>query len=158
MPSNVSIRSLEPRDILLCEEILNSLPQWFGLEDANAQYLRDLALLPSFVALERGEVVGFMALRYHNPLASEVRVLAVRPDRHRSGIGRALVRHAGAELARNGVKLLQVKTLGPSDPDPGYQDTRAFYMALGFIPLEETTALWGEAQPCLIMVKPLSGV
>ena len=141
MPAAVSIRPLEPRDIPQCEEIFRGLPQWFGFADVNAQYVRDLASLPSFVALE----------------GSEVHVLAVRRSQHRSGIGRALVRHSEADLARNGVKLLQVKTLGPSNPDAGYRSTRAFYSALGFIPLEETTALWGETQPCLIMVKPLPG-
>lgn len=30
-----------------------------------------------------------------------------------------------------------------------------FYEAMGFLPLEETD-LWGEATPCLIMVKPLT--
>jgi hypothetical protein len=48
-----------------------------------------------------------------------------------------------------------VKTLGPSHPDVHYARTRSFYEALGFIGLEETTAFWGEANPCLIMVKAL---
>jgi ribosomal protein S18 acetylase RimI-like enzyme len=117
--------------------------------------VRDLESLPAFVAIGQGRVVGFLALRHHNPLASEVHVLAVRRERHRSGIGRALVRHAEDELIRSGVRLLQVKTLGPSNPDPGYKETRAFYSALGFIPLEETKTFWGEDNPCLIMVKPL---
>ena len=154
-PSDVSIRPLEPRDIPSCEEILRGLPQWFGFPDVNAQYVRDLESLPAFVAIGQGRVVGFLALRHHNPLASEIHVLAVRRERRRSGIGRALVRHAEDELARSRVRILQVKTLGPSHPDSGYKETRAFYSALGFIPLEETKTFWGEDNPCLIMVKPL---
>jgi hypothetical protein len=42
-----------------------------------------------------------------------------------------------------------------SHPDVNYARTRSFYEALGFIGLEETTAFWGEANPCLIMVKVL---
>jgi ribosomal protein S18 acetylase RimI-like enzyme len=156
MSSELSIRPLEPQDIPSCEEILRHLPEWFGIEEALVQYVRDLESLPGFVALGRGEILGFIALRHHNPLASEIHVLAVRRDRHRSGAGKALVLHAESELTRNKGKLIQVKTLGPSHPDPGYSATRAFYAALGFIPLEETTAMWGENQPCLIMVKPLS--
>jgi len=34
--------------------------------------------------------------------------------------------------------------------------TRSFYAAMGFLPLEETTAFWGEDQPCLAMVKVLA--
>jgi hypothetical protein len=47
-----------------------------------------------------------------------------------------------------------VKALGPSHPSINAR-TRSFYEALGFIALEETTAFWGEANPCLIMVKVL---
>jgi ribosomal protein S18 acetylase RimI-like enzyme len=155
MPFDISIRPLEPQDIPTCEEILRGLPEWFGFEEALVQYVRDLESSPSFVALGQGEILGFIALRHHNPLASEIHVLAVRRGYHRSGIGKALVQHAESELAWGKVKLLQVKTLGPSHPDPGYEATRAFYFALGFIPLEETKAFWGENQPCLVMVKPL---
>lgn len=81
--------------------------------------------------------------------------MAVDRGRHRTGIGRRLVVRAGAKLRREGVALLQVKTRGPSAPDPDYEKTRAFYDALGFLPLEETTAFWGEADPCLVVVKPL---
>jgi GNAT superfamily N-acetyltransferase len=121
------------------------------------QYVRDLKSLPGLVAVNDREVVGFIVLRRHNPQAGEVRVMAVHRDHRRRGIGRALVEATGRELAGE-VRLLQVKTLGPSHPDEGYKQTRAFYAAMGFIPIEETTAFWGEKQPCLIMVKPLPEV
>jgi hypothetical protein len=60
-----------------------------------------------------------------------------------------------ADARRSGVRLLEVKTLGPSHPDLGYARTRHFYETIGFLPLEETD-LWGEQNPCLIMVKPLA--
>ena len=47
-----------------------------------------------------------------------------------------------------------VKTLGPSDHDEGYERTRRFYGACGFVPLEEIHGLW-EHNPCLLMVKRL---
>ena len=52
--------------------------------------------------------------------------------------------------------MLEVKTLGPSHPDPGYARTRRVYEKMGFLALEETD-LWGEDTPCLIMGKPLGG-
>jgi len=61
---------------------------------------------------------------------------------------------AEAYLRDRGVEYLQVKTLGPSDPDPGYARTRAFYEARGFVPLEELHGLW-EDNPCLLLVKRL---
>ena len=37
--------------------------------------------------------------------------------------------------------------------DENYARTRAFYLAMGFRPLEEFTQLWNEQNPCLLMVK-----
>ena len=60
------------------------------------------------------------------------------------------------DAREGGVRLLEVKTLGPSHPDPGYARTRRFYAKMGFLALEATN-LWGEDTPCLIMVKSLAG-
>jgi N-acetylglutamate synthase-like GNAT family acetyltransferase len=153
--AGVNIRALRRADVDGCERVLRSLPRWFGIEESNRRYLRDLEDLPTLIAEADGEVIGFLTIRDHNPVASEIHVLAVHHDRRRSGIGSMLVTAAEAEVLARGVRLLQVKTLGPSNPDEGYRQTRAFYHALGFLPLEETTAFWGEAQPTLIMVKLL---
>ena len=67
-----------------------------------------------------------------------------------------MVQAREADARAEGVRLLEVKTLGASHPDPHYARTRHFYEAVGFLPLEETD-LWGEGAPCLIMVKPLPG-
>ena len=153
----MKIRRLEPADIGACERILRALPEWFGIEESNRAYIRDLDTLPSYVAIADGEVVGFLSLKHHFPAKSEIYVLAVERSLHRQGVGRALVERAEAGLRAAGVALLQVKTLGPSHPDDAYRKTREFYAALGFLALEETTALWGPDNPSLIMVKVLGG-
>lgn len=56
----------------------------------------------------------------------------------------------------DGVRRLQVKTLGPSHPDAGYARTRHFCEECGVLPLEEAD-LWGDDHPCLFMRMPLSG-
>jgi len=48
-----------------------------------------------------------------------------------------------------------VKTRGPSSPNIFYARTQAFYEAMGFTPLLETTAFWGERDPTLLLVKYL---
>ncbi len=58
------------------------------------------------------------------------------------------------DLLADGVELLQVKVLGPSQPDASYEQTRQFYARMGFQPLEEIHDLW-PGNPCLIMVKIL---
>jgi GNAT superfamily N-acetyltransferase len=93
--------------------------------------------------------------RRHFRQSAEIHLMAVQPHLHRQGVGRALVTALIADLIADGCQLLQVKTRGPSQPDAGYARTRQFYAALGFLPLEETTELWGPRDPCLMMVKVL---
>ena len=148
------VRGLQTTDIAACETILRGLPKWFGFEETNRGYILGLETLPAFVALHDGEIVGFLSLRHHNPFTSEIEVMAVDARRHRKGAGRALLRAAEDSLHPALTRLLEVKTLGPSNPDEGYRMTRAFYEAMGFLPIEEIN-LWGPDQPCLIMVKVL---
>jgi GNAT superfamily N-acetyltransferase len=138
------------------ERILAQLPDWFGLEESNANYVAEAAHLPSWAALdERDEVVGICLVRRHSDVAAEIDLLAVLPKLHRHGIGRQLVDAVMDKLEHEGVRLLQVKTFGPSGDSEEYERTRAFYAALGFLPLEERTDIWDEDNPCLISVKPL---
>jgi ribosomal protein S18 acetylase RimI-like enzyme len=138
-----------------CEPILRSLRPWFGIEEANAQYLRDIETLPTFLAEVDGGVVGFLTIREHSEYAAEIHIIGVRPEMHRRGVGRALLLEAERYLRERGIEYLQVKTLSASHPDEGYARTRAFYEAVGFRPLEELPDLWGPANPCLLMVKRL---
>jgi ribosomal protein S18 acetylase RimI-like enzyme len=146
---------LAPQHVPACAAILRALPDWFGMEEAREQYVVDLPGLEAYVAVQAEAVLGFIALRPHSPYAVEIHVMAVAPAFHRRGVGRALVAHAEGLLRARGVEYLSVKTLGPSRPDAHYAATRAFYAALGFRLLEETTAFWGEENPTLVMIRRL---
>ena len=139
-----------------CEPILRELPDWFGIEEATAQYVRDIETLPTFLASIGDLDIGFLSIRRHFDTAAEMHVLGILPQYHRRGIGRAMVRHAEQWLAESGVRYLQVKTLSPSRPCEHYERTRQFYLALGFVPLEEFPTLWDERNPCLQMIKVIS--
>ncbi len=139
----------------VCEPILRSLPAWFGIEEAIIQYTADIDHLPTFLAWETGEVIGFLSIKHHYPTSAEVLVMGIRQNMHRKGLGRALLHQAEVWLKKQGVEYLQVKTLGPSCPDENYIKTRAFYLAMGFTPLEEFRQIWDEKNPCLILIKRL---
>lgn len=53
-------------------------------------------------------------------------------------------------------RLLLVKTLAATHPSPEYAGTRAFYRAVGFMPLTVLPKLWDPANPCLLMVRSLT--
>jgi ribosomal protein S18 acetylase RimI-like enzyme len=138
------------------ERLLRALPEWFGIERSLREYVEDARSLPTYVVRDDGgTVVGILLVKRHFPTAAEVHLMAVDPAWHRQGVGRALVAAAEADLAADGVRILQVKTLGESRPNEHYDRTRRFYLALGFQPLEEFVDLWDEGNPCLLLVKPL---
>lgn len=100
-------------------------------------------------------MLGLISGRRHFPECAEIELLAVRPDRHRRGVGRALVDAFAAHHAGEGVRIIEVKTLGPSHPDEGYARTRAFYLGIGFLRIEETD-LWGDDNPALFLCRPVA--
>jgi GNAT superfamily N-acetyltransferase len=141
----------------LCGRVLAALPTWFGIPESVADYVAGADAHPTVVACTEGEDVGILTLVTHTPYAAEVYVMGVLPHRHRRGIGRAMLERAEDWLSERDIEYLQVKTLSPRHPDPGYAKTRAFYLACGFRPLEEFLDLWGADQPALQMVKALGG-
>lgn len=155
--SNSEIVCTDPSSGLAaaCEPILRALPEWFGIEAATQQYIRDIETLPTILAKRHGQTLGFLTLKLHTLYAAEIYVIGVRPEAHHRGIGRALLEQAEVYLRRQGIEYLQVKTLSAAHPDPGYARTRAFYQAMGFRPLEELPDFWNAENPCLVMIKKL---
>jgi GNAT superfamily N-acetyltransferase len=145
------------------ERLLRLLPGWFGIDSSNAEYVERARELPAYLAWPGAEQLArggprrpsgaLLAIR-HFPWAAEIYLMAVDPGMHRRGVGRALVATLEADLIADGVEFLQVKTLGPSLPDAGYDKTRQFYTRMGSRPMEEITGLW-PGNPCLIMIKTL---
>lgn len=139
--------------------VLDTIPEWFGYEESNADYVAKASTLLNVVARDGDgdgdDVVGVCLVIRHNPLAAEIDLLAVSRAHHRRGIGRAILGHLEPELRADGVRMLHVKTRGQSIPDEGYARTQAFYVGMGFIPLEERTDIWGPDDPCLLMAKSL---
>ncbi|WP_158280964.1 N-acetyltransferase [Promicromonospora sp. AC04] len=161
-------------------DILEELPEWFGIDRFTYEYVEAAAKFPNYVAVAAPEaspgsappgssgpgvgadggaistedVLGVLLLDQRYPTSAEVHLLAVRRKHHRAGIGRTLLERVEDDLRAQGVRLLSVKTFGPSAPDPGFDQTRAFYSAVGFHPVEEFPDLWVDS-PCLLMVKAL---
>ncbi|BAY80928.1 hypothetical protein NIES267_03930 [Calothrix parasitica NIES-267] len=71
----------------VCEKIIRSLPEWFGIEVEIIQYVKDIEKLPTFIAIKDNETIGFLTVKQHNQFAAEVYVMGVLPQFHRKGIG-----------------------------------------------------------------------
>ena len=101
-----------------------------------------------------GESVGVLLLQPHFRESVEVYVMAVRKGYLRQGIGRRLLAAVEADARAFGARLVVVKTIGPSDPNPRAGATRAFYRDVGFLPVEEFDNVW-DGRPALMMIKAL---
>lgn len=147
---------VERQDPSAVERLLRSLPDWFGIEESIVQYVGDATAIPTYLALDAAteDVLGALLLSRHFPGCAEIHLLAVDPLHHRRGIGSALIRHAEDMSRADGVRILEVKTQGPSMPDENYAETLQFYRSMGFEPVEEIHGLWGDI-PCLLLVKSL---
>lgn len=138
--------------INISEKVLNQLPAWFGIPSSTAEYVRESSKMPFWAAYEKGNAVGFISVKENNEYTSELYVMGIEENYHHKGIGRQLFEECYAYCKEKGKEFIQVKTLDASNPDPSYAKTRKFYSALGFRPLECFTELWGEGNPCLIMI------
>jgi len=139
-----------------CEAVLRSLPEWFGIEEALCMYASDTARLPTFALSEEGAVVAFLSLMQHFADSWEIHCVAVHSSARNRGHGKALLKHSEEWLVAQGVKFLQVKTVAHTSKNAAYAETRRFYAASGFTPLEVFPLLWAPQNPALQLIKVLN--
>jgi len=136
-----------------CEKILRALPEWFGIENSLIQYAKDADVMPTMLVKDNNNDVGFLTINKHFPESAEIHCMGILPRYHRKGIGKLLIKKLENYLVKEGVKILQVKTVSAGRDCSAYAKTRAFYKAVGFIQLEVFPDLWDKANPCLLLVK-----
>ena len=150
-----TVAPIETNKRAVCLDVLRALAEGLGLPRAIVDYARAVEELPMFGFGVDGEIVGFLSLKFHAPAAAEAYVLGVKKPWQRQGVGKKLFAAAETSCREADVKFLTVKTLAAGHPDPLYARTRAFYEAIGFLPLEIFPTLWDADNPCLLMVKAL---
>lgn len=156
MTPEIQVRVQEHGSGEICRSVLASLPTWFGIPESVEDYVAKANEHPTVVATVDGDDLGILTMVVHTPYAAEVYAMGIRPERHRHGVGRQMLAVAETWLRERDIEYLQVKTLSPRHPDPGYVKTREFYFAVGFRPLEEFPDLWQPENPALQMVKTLA--
>ena len=139
----------------ICNSILRSLPLWFGIEAAIVDYVNDVQSMETWAVHEGDFAIGFASINKHFSKSAEIHVMGIRQEFHRKGIGHQLIEAIERDLGSHGFQFLTVKTLSDSRPNKEYDQTRNFYLKSGFTQLEEFKTLWGEANPCLLLVKNL---
>ena len=137
----------------ICNTILRSLPNWFGIEESIVEYVSGVASYPFYCAFHNNTPAGFVSILPHNPHTAAIYVMGIQENFHRQGIGQQLVKICENYCRTHNMEFLTVKTMDASHPDPFYKKTRLFYEAMGFKPLEVFLTVWGEDFPCLFLAK-----
>lgn len=131
--------------------VLESLPEWFGIESAREKYIEDSAEQTMIAAFDGEKEVGFICLNETGGDTVELHVLGVLKEYHHKGIGSKLFKKARKIAAASGYSFIQVKTVAMGKY-PEYDATNKFYLSLGFKEFEVIPELWGEENPCQIYV------
>lgn len=135
----------------IAREILEALPDWFGIPEAREAYISDSEKQIFFAAMEGGSPKGFLCLKETGKNTVELAVMGVLKELHRRGIGRELFLAARERARQAGYSFLQVKTVEMGHYQE-YDDTNRFYLSLGFQEFEVFPTLWDECNPCQIYV------
>lgn len=134
--------------------LLGGLPEWFGVPENAARHAEAARANPTWLAREGRDAVGALVLTSPTDEACDLHLLAVRRDRHRRGVGLALIEAAEAHARGLGARFLTVRTPGPSASSARHAETRAACRALGFAALAELDGVW-EGTPMLLMGRPI---
>lgn len=106
-PFFVDLASVTGRGAV-CRETLDTVPSWFGLPEANDTYVAFVDTHDTWIAYSANrEPIGFISGQLHFPETAEIEIMAMRPEWHRRGVGRALVDAFEAHHRRMGIRSRQ---------------------------------------------------
>jgi len=114
-----------PQLFALAKSTFADLPGW-----SDERVLRVLKRDLVFVARERGQAAGYVALRRQEDGPIVVEQLFVAPGHERRGIGRRLLAYAEGYAIAQRARSLQIVV------EEGNEKARSFYRRSGFLPLE----------------------
>ena len=138
----------------ITRQVLEALPDWFGIPEAREDYIKNSAEQLFFAAIEQDGAVGFIYLYETGKDTVELYVMGVLKEYHRRGIGRELFEAAKTCAVNQGYSFMQVKTVQMGKYKE-YDDTNCFYIEMGFKEFEVFPTLWDECNPCQIYVMTL---
>ena len=136
----------------ISREILNDLPEWFGMPESTEEYITDSQDKPFIACFMDNEAVGFVVLNATSEDCADIFVMGIKKKYHRMGIGTKL-NDAYEKLAKKlGYTYTQVKTVQTGHYKE-YDITNNFYKSVGYKELEVFPTLWDEWNPCQIYIK-----
>ncbi len=136
--------------------LVEGLPEYFT-SDVPAKAVQDANAHGAWVIEDSGTVVGVAVARRSSPSGAEILWLAVASDLRRQGCGTRLLDRVLEDLAADGVRVVEAKTLDVSAGYEPYVATRAFWDTRGFVHIDTIDPLpgWEPGNPAAIYVAAL---
>ncbi|MEB3011697.1 GNAT family N-acetyltransferase [Parvimonas sp. D2] len=136
----------------ISREILNDLPEWFGMPESTEEYITDSQDKPFIACFMDNEAVGFVVLNATSEDCADIFVMGIKKNYHRMGIGTKLNDAYEKLVKKLGYTYTQVKTVQTGHYKE-YDITNNFYKSVGYKKLEVFPTLWDEWNPCQIYIK-----
>ena len=136
---------------LISSTILADLPDWFGLPDSTAEYVKCSKEMPFWAEIENDTAKGFISLKETSSYTAEIYVMGVLKAIHNNGVGKKLFEAFYSYAKEHDYSFIQVKTVQEGHYDE-YDKTIQFYKKLGFKEFECFPTLWDEWNPCQIYI------
>lgn len=152
----LAIRRAVPSDADGCVRIVRGLPDYFT-DDVPGKVAAEVRTHPTWVA-DDGNIAGFAIVDHRSPRAAEILWMAVTAPLRRRGVGTLLLDRVLRELADDGLRVVEVKTLDASAGYEPYVATRAFWERHGFVQVDMIDPLpdWPPGNPAAIYVAALA--
>lgn len=151
----VEVRRGTAADAPACQAIVRGLPEYFT-DDVADTVAHDLEAHGGWVVEGRdgADLVGFAIVERRSRRAAEVLWAAVRSERRNGGVGSSLLQRVLADLAADGVAVVEAKTLDAASGYEPYIATRAFWERHGFVQVDTIDPLpgWETGNPSAIYI------
>jgi GNAT superfamily N-acetyltransferase len=140
-----------------CVAIVRGLPEYFT-DDVPGKVAADLRTHQAWVSANSDGLAGFAIVDRRSARAAEILWMAVTAPLRGGGVGTRLLERVLHDLAADGLRMVEVKTL---DARAGYQPyvaTRAFWERHGFVHIDTIDPLpgWPPGNPAAIYVAALT--
>jgi GNAT superfamily N-acetyltransferase len=135
----------------IASSILADLPEWFGLPESTAEYIRCSQDYPFWADMEDGKTAGFIVLKETSSATAEIYVMGVLKSMHNQGIGKSLFDALYTYAKEHGYSFLQVKTV-EKGRYMEYDMTIKFYKKMGFQEFESLSDIYYDCMICVLLV------
>jgi Xaa-Pro aminopeptidase len=114
----------------LCKSIMNTLPEYFGIPNANERYIEGVKSNYNFAAKVDNNYCGMISVELTHQANANIYWLGV--DKQGIGVATQLINHIVKFAIKKGIKTLTVETPSPDEADDNYLKTYNFYESSGF--------------------------